>query len=108
MKKQDIQEITVTVRIEEDGDGFYAYAPALKGLHVGGDTIEETLKNVEDGIHVYLDSLVAHGEPFPEGPHFKVHNYKKPITKEISVSWPSPMMLGDKSKTSQRKRSYAH
>ncbi len=51
------QKITVRICVERDGNGFYAYAPTLKGLHVGGDTEEEVLKNVEDGIILYLDSL---------------------------------------------------
>ena len=87
--------IFVTVCVEKDGDGFYAYAPALKGLHVGGDTREETLKNAEDAIRVYLDSMVAHDEPFPEGPDFKILNYNDPVT--ISVPWTSLEMLGGKS-----------
>ncbi len=58
--------------IEPDGDGFYAYAPALKGLHMDGNTKQEALDNAIVGIHMYLDSLVRHGEPFPLGPHLSI------------------------------------
>lgn len=110
-------QIIVTVCVEKDGDGFYAYAPALKGLHVGGDTEDEALKNATDGVILYLESLVRHGEPFPRGPHLKIkyHNdpkiqtnhYNDPLTKEISVLWTSQMILGDKSRALQQRKSFA-
>ena len=104
--------ITVTVCMEKDGDGFYAYAPALEGLHVGGDTADEALENVKDGIILYLESLVRHGEPFPVGAHLKIENYNvhltsELLTKEISVLWKSHMMPGDRSRASQQKDLYA-
>lgn len=100
--------ITVTVCVEEDDGGFYAYAPALKGLHVGGSTMDEVLQNAEDGIILYLESLVEHNEPFPEGPDFKIQDYDDPLTKEITVLWQSQILSGNKSGISQQKKSYAH
>lgn len=108
MQPRTHQEITVTICVEKDGDGFFAYAPALDGLFVGGDTVEEVLTNAKDGIMLYLESLVEHGEPFPEGPDFMIKEYNDPITKKISVTWPSQIMLGNKSKTSLQEISYAH
>ncbi|MCY4225351.1 MAG: type II toxin-antitoxin system HicB family antitoxin [Bacteroidetes bacterium] len=105
MRKYDI---TIAVCIEEDENGFYAYAPALKGLHVGGSTIDEVVANAKDAVKLYLNSLSAHGEPFPEGPHLKIQNYSDPVTIEIPVSCPSPIKLGEKSKTSQHAISYVH
>ena len=43
--------------IEPDGDGFHAFAPALKGCHVGGATVEEAKRNLDDALHLYLSSL---------------------------------------------------
>lgn len=57
----------VTVVVEPDGDGFHAYCPALKGLHVPGDTEEEALKNAKDAVDGYLRSLIRHGDPVPIG-----------------------------------------
>lgn len=102
------QEIIVTVCVEKDGRGFYAYAPALKGLHIGGSTEEEVLENTKDGIILYLESLVNYREPFPEGPNFKIQKYNAPRVKEISVPWPSQITLGNNSKTSRQKKSYVH
>ena len=50
---------TIEIIVEPDDDGFHAFCPALKGLHVGGDTEEEALKNAFDGSILYLESLKA-------------------------------------------------
>ena len=55
---------TVILDREADG-GFHASCPALPGCHSQGDTLDETLQNVREAIEVYLESLVAHGEPMP-------------------------------------------
>lgn len=58
----------VNIIVESDDDKFHAYAPALKGLHVGGDTEKEALENAEDAVIAYLRSLVMDGEPIPLTP----------------------------------------
>lgn len=68
--KRNMQEgrelrFTVDIVIEPDEDQFHAYAPALKGLHVGGRTEKEALKNAVDATHLYLESLIRHGDPIP-------------------------------------------
>ena len=62
----------LTIVTEPDGDGFYAYAPALKGLHTCGDTEEEALRNAVDAAIAYLRSLLKHGDPIPVGPDFSL------------------------------------
>ncbi|MGH9364898.1 MAG: type II toxin-antitoxin system HicB family antitoxin [Thermoanaerobaculia bacterium] len=55
-----------TVILErEEGGGFHAFVPALKGCHTQGDTEEETLANAQEAISVYIESLKAHGDPIP-------------------------------------------
>jgi len=61
------------VVIEEDGypdgtPGYYAYCPALKGCSTCGHTYEETLKNIEEAIHSYVEDLIKAGEPIPIDP----------------------------------------
>jgi len=114
------QEIVVTVCIEKDGHGFYAYAPALKGLHIGGSTMDEVTKNVQDGIIIYLESLVENGEPFPKGSHLNIQNYNDlptkerpstgeiPLTKEVSLLWLSQMMPEDRSEISRQEKLFVH
>ena len=57
----------IEVVVEPDDIGFYAYCPALRGLHVGGDTEEEVLQNASDAAILYIKSLIRHGEPIPVG-----------------------------------------
>jgi predicted RNase H-like HicB family nuclease len=52
--------------------GFVASAPALPGCHTQGETIEEAERNIKEAIALYLESLLAHGEPIPvEGPSYQ-------------------------------------
>jgi antitoxin HicB len=57
----------IEIFVEPDEPGFHAYCPALKGLHVGGDTEEEALENAKDAAIAYLQSLMKHGDPIPVG-----------------------------------------
>jgi predicted RNase H-like HicB family nuclease len=45
--------------------GFVAFVPALPGCHSQGDDLEEAARNILQAIEVYLESLIAHGEPIP-------------------------------------------
>lgn len=54
------------VVIEVDEDGMYvASVPSLPGCISQGRTREEVLKNIQDAIKGYLESLKKHGEPIP-------------------------------------------
>ncbi len=54
------------VIIEQDEDGvFVVEAPALPGCISQGHTRTEAIKNVQEAIEVYLESLEANGEPVP-------------------------------------------
>ena len=55
------------VCIEADGDGFHAWCPALKGVHVGGVTEEDAQRHLHDAVMAYVISLIKHGEPIPIG-----------------------------------------
>ncbi len=54
------------VIIEQDEDGiFVAEAPSLPGCISQGETRAAALKNIQEAIEVYIESLRAHGEPVP-------------------------------------------
>lgn len=54
------------VIIEEDKDGwFVAEVPSLPGCVTQGKTREEALKNAQDAIKGYIESLKKHNEPVP-------------------------------------------
>ena len=55
-----------TVILErEEGGGYHAFAPALKGCHSQGETLEEAVGNITEAIELYAESLRAHGEKTP-------------------------------------------
>ena len=66
--------LRVVVVIEPDGDGYYAYCPALKGLHAAGDTEDEAVEGARVAALAYLESMVAHGEPIPSGTRVQNRN----------------------------------
>ena len=47
----------VSVVIEQDEHGFYAWCPELKGCQSQGKTIEETLANIREAIELFLETL---------------------------------------------------
>jgi predicted RNase H-like HicB family nuclease len=47
----------VSVVIEQDEQGCYAWCPGLKGCQSQGKTVEETLANIREAIELYLETL---------------------------------------------------
>ena len=47
----------VSVVIEQDAHGCYAWCPELKGCQSQGETIEETLVIIGEAIELFLDTL---------------------------------------------------
>lgn len=47
----------VSVVIEQDEHGCYAWCPELKGCQSQGRTIEEALANVREAIELFLETL---------------------------------------------------
>lgn len=64
----------VVMEPDEDFDGnpcgFHVYCPALKsqGASTWGGTEAEALKNIDEVIHLVIESMIQHGEPIPEEP----------------------------------------
>lgn len=59
--------VRILTHIDEDGEGYHASAPALRGCHAGGMTIEEARGNLDDAIQLHLAALVERGVPLPIG-----------------------------------------
>lgn len=57
--------MVLDIVVETDGDGFHAYCPMLKGLHVDGDTEQEALMHAGDALSVYMRSMIKHNDPLP-------------------------------------------
>ncbi len=52
--------------IEQDEDGmFVVEVPSLPGCITQGKTRQEAVRNAEEAIAAYLESLQEHGDPIP-------------------------------------------
>ena len=49
----------ISVVIEQDHDGCYAWCPELKGCQSQGATVEEALANIREAAELYLETMPA-------------------------------------------------
>ena len=47
----------VSIVIEKDEDGYYAYCPELEGCQSQGDSFEQVMKNIKEAIELYLETI---------------------------------------------------
>jgi len=47
----------ISIVIEKDEYGYYAYCPELKGCQSQGDSLDEVLANIKEAIELYLETL---------------------------------------------------
>ena len=47
----------VSIVIEKDESGYYAYSPELEGCQSQGDSLEEAIANIKEAIELYLETL---------------------------------------------------
>ena len=47
----------VSVVIEKDEHGYYAYCPELEGCHTQGDSVDEVMANIKEAIELYIETL---------------------------------------------------
>ena len=47
----------VTVIIEKDENGYYAYCPQLDGCQSQGDSLDEIKINIQEAIELYISTL---------------------------------------------------
>jgi len=58
---------TYLVVIEKAADGSYsAYVPDLPGCVSCADSVEELKLSIKEAIEMYIQDLIADGEPVPE------------------------------------------
>ena len=58
------RDFEVVLSPENDG-GYSVTVPTLPGCASQGETRDEALAMIREAIEVYLESLVAHGDPIP-------------------------------------------
>lgn len=47
----------VSVVIEHDENGYYAWCPELPGCQTQGDTLDNVLANAREAVELYLETL---------------------------------------------------
>ena len=47
----------LSVVVEKDEAGYYAYCPELKGCHSQGDSYDEAVANVTEAVELYLETM---------------------------------------------------
>jgi len=47
----------VSVVIEKDKHGYYAYCPELDGCQSQGKTLEKVMDNIKEAIELYMETL---------------------------------------------------
>lgn len=47
----------ISVVIERDANGFYAYVPELPGCHTQAGTIDEAVERIKEAAELYLETL---------------------------------------------------
>ncbi|MEW6115902.1 MAG: type II toxin-antitoxin system HicB family antitoxin [Nitrospirota bacterium] len=47
----------VSIVIEKDENGYYAFSPELEGCQSQGDSLEEVIANIKEAIELYLETL---------------------------------------------------
>jgi antitoxin HicB len=58
---------TYSIVVDPDPEGgFTVTVPSLPGCITQGETLEECVANAQEAIALYIEDLVASGEPVPE------------------------------------------
>ena len=47
----------ISVVLEQDTDGVYAWCPELKGCQSQGRNVEEALTNIREAVELYLETM---------------------------------------------------
>lgn len=55
----------MSVIVEKDKDGYFAFCPELQGCYTQGDTYEEVMENIEDAIRLHIEDRLKAGEEIP-------------------------------------------
>ena len=47
----------VSVVIEKDEHGYFAYCPELEGCHSQGHSLDEIMRNIQEAVALYVETL---------------------------------------------------
>ncbi|MEE8167542.1 MAG: type II toxin-antitoxin system HicB family antitoxin [Candidatus Hydrothermarchaeales archaeon] len=55
----------LSVVVEKDADGYFAFCPELQGCYTQGDSYEGALKNIKDAIRLHIEDRIENKESIP-------------------------------------------
>ena len=55
----------LSVIMEKDADGYFAFCPELQGCYTQGDSYEEALENIKDAIRLHIEDRISDKEDIP-------------------------------------------
>ena len=61
-----MKDYKVSVVIENDSDGYFAFCPELQGCYSQGKTYEQVLGNIKDAIKLHIEDRLANKEKFQQ------------------------------------------
>ena len=63
-----MHEYQYTIILDPDPDegGYVVTVPALPGCVTQGETLEEAIAMAKDAIRLFIETLIAEGEPVPQ------------------------------------------
>jgi predicted RNase H-like HicB family nuclease len=57
-----VKSYRLSVIVEKDKDGYFAFAPDLQGCYSQGDSYEEAIENIRDAIRLNIQDLLESGD----------------------------------------------
>lgn len=61
-----MKKYRISIVVEKDEDGYYAFTPELQGCYAQGDTYEEVLENIKDVIKLHIEDRIESKEEIKE------------------------------------------
>ncbi len=55
----------LSVVVEKDADGYFAFCPELQGCYTQGDSYEGALENIKDAIRLHIEDQIENKENIP-------------------------------------------
>jgi predicted RNase H-like HicB family nuclease len=60
------RKFKLSVIVEKDKEGYFAFSPQLQGCYSQGETYEEVMENIKDAIRLHLEDRLESNESIPE------------------------------------------
>jgi predicted RNase H-like HicB family nuclease len=60
-----MQNYRLSVIVEKDTDGYFAFCPELQGCYTQGESYEEAFENIKDAIRLHIEDRLESGEDIP-------------------------------------------